>query len=566
MDRRQFLKYAVAASVGVWAAAELPQRLGLSPDVVGDLFTINPAIAASTVFPQSVASGDPQAHGIVLWTRINPEQGRSGGEVALEIATEPSFRRPLVRGLAGKPDPEQDYVIKAKINSLQLQPFQTYYYRFIYQRGTSPVGRFKTLPEPNDQVRRVRFGFISCQDYTNGYYTALKFLAEEELDFIVHLGDYTYESVDDPTFQGGQVRALQLPSGSNRAETLEDYRYLYQSYRSDRNLQRLHEQFAFINVWDDHEFANDGYQVYDTDTEDVRQNFAPQRRQIANQVWSEYTPTSVEFNPLRGPLNSLRIYRSFAIGNLMELVMTDDRLYRDGPPCGLDTLNRYVTTGCAAREEGDRTMLGATQRDWFLNTLKRSPRIWKVWGNQTMVMQLKLLNLLPGVPPDLILNLDQWDGFPAEREFLLRELKQARVKNFVTITGDLHSFFAGYLRPDFDRRSEDPVGVEFMAGSVTSSTLLEIALDWIQDLPTVNRQSITGEEMKRAFTNILQPSNPHIEFFNVTRHGYGVAEVTPEAFVCEFKVVDTITKPQAQLSTLKVFRVPRDQVRIEDIT
>lgn len=425
----------------------------------------------------------------------------------------------------------------------------------------APVGRFKTLPAADADVARVRFAFISCQDYTNGYYTALAHLAEEDVDFVVHLGDYIYETVADPSFQSGQVRPLWLPSGADRAETLGDYRFVYRTYKSDPDLQRLHARFAVIAVWDDHEFANDGYREFDTDTADEQQNHAPERRRAANQAWAEYLPAQTPFDPAAGPLEQLRLYRQFAFGRLMDLVLTDQRLYRDGPPCGLEQQDRYLTPGCDARRDPARTMFGAEQRAWFLDTLAGSPRAWKVWGSEVMVMQLKLLEtytrlLMPQAPAgDLYFTLDQWDGYPAERAALLRALNEAGVKNLVTITGDIHTFFAGHLKTDFDQPFTAPVGVEFVCASVSSANLGELAT-FGQGIPMPAPADLSL---------LVRASNPHIVYFNSFVHGYCLMDVTPEALICTLRAVNTVKSPAATVSTLKTFRVPAGEARIIEV-
>lgn len=577
IDRRKFLQYSLAATV-FWVVGsegagaqtlenrQVNQKVNLRTNRSGDedLFRVRPGCNPYSTFPQSVASGDPRPDGIVLWTRINPgsvpqRENRSSVRVAYEISSRPDFEEPVLRGVAAT-GPRRDHTLKVQITSRALKPFRTYYYRFIYRGCASRVGRFKTLPAPDSRVRRVRFGYISCQDYTNGYYTALAYLAREDLDFIAHLGDYIYETTGDPTFQGGQVRPVRLPSGRDRAETLADYRFLYKKYRSDRNLQRVHENFAFITIWDDHEFANDCYREYHTDTTDESQNFAPERRQAANQAWAEYIPAGIPFDSSEGPLESLRIYRSLAFGDLMELVMTDERLYRDGPPCGLRLDQRYFTPGCAERENPARTMLGEQQRRWFLNRIKNSPRIWKVWGNETMLMQLKLSRnyvdrLLPGLPSaDVFVNLDQWDGYPAERRRIVRELKRAGVRNVVVITGDLHTFLCGYVKEDFDDPGDEPVAVAFMAGSVTSANLAELAT-FGQGLPVPPIADLTPA---------VRASNPHIQYFNSQTHGYNVMDVSPQRITCTMKAVSTVKAPTATLSVLRTFTVPRGRIEIRE--
>lgn len=565
MDRRSFLTYSLATGVVVWAGSEIPALLGLNESEVGNLFAVEPANAATNLFPQSVASGDPRSRGITLWTRLAPQESRQV-RVAFEVSEDAGFGAiSTLRGVA-KTNKAKDYTVKLSLDRNELKPSTTYYYRFLYEGTASQTGRFKTLPAPNANIDKVRFAYINCQDYTNGYYNAYRFLAAEDIDFIVFLGDYIYETVGDTSFQRG-VRPIELPSGQPSASTLADYRFLYQTYNSDPDLQSIREKFAFITIWDDHEFANDCFQVNAPDQVPFRK---PALRQTATKAWAEYTATSVPFEEDESPLESIQIYRSFKVGKLLELVMTDERLYRDGPPCDdLAAQNqtylssrRTVVPDCPRRNAPDRTMLGLKQRQWFLKQITKSSRTWKIWGNEVTTMQLKVLSafatqLLGSPTPDLFITLDQWDGYPVERSLLFKTLSEAGVKNFVTITGDLHTFIAGYQRVNFDSPTDPPIGVEFVVGSTTSSNFAEQ-----NQPPTPSTPSVPID----VLTQVLRGSNPHIQYFNSATHGYNLVEATPEALTCTFKVVSDILKPGGTLSTLKAFRVPRDQVLLQDVT
>ena len=611
LDRRDFLKYSLSAGVVVWAGTQAPGVIGEAE--AANLFRvrrINPA-----VFPQSVASGDPQKNGIVLWTRI--ASLKRGNRVAWEIARDSTFRRPILRGTM-RTNSTRDNTVKLQLSGRrELKPFTTYYYRFIYNGNASRTGRFKTLPAPNADVSKVRFGYISCQDYTNGYFTALPFLAEENIDYVIHLGDYIYETVDESSFQSGGPEGRQIdPAKIGRdtpgeADTLDDYRFLYKTYKADRNLQRLHERFAFIAIWDDHEFANDCFGSNAPDSagkapEEQGGQVVPKpddpRRSASNRAWAEFLPIGtaslgaspgtgrVRYEPaVADPIEEISIYRSFAFGNLMELVLTDERLYRDGPPCGLDTQDRLLTAGCGTEgeEAPGRTMLGQPQLDYFLDKITKSRRTWKIWGNETMFMQFKVANtyvdaLLDGTAPPatsplgagegVYLNLDQWDGYQSERSEISQRISEANngngVENFVVITGDLHTFIAGYARQNYDEPSipgqppEDAIGVCFMGGSVTSSNIVEIAT--LGQGPNSQPVPGPGPEGGDAFTAQTQTANPHIAYLDSTTHGYNLVEVTPQKLTCTMKAVSTIRSPQATLRTLKVFDVPSRQIQINE--
>lgn len=584
-SRAQFLRYSLAGMVAVWAGTEPP--FGVDRALAEKLFYCR-GISPKR-FPLSVASGDPSPHGIVLWTRVDPGVERMKEQlVGYEISADRNFRKPLLRGVA-KTGPERDYTVKVQIaGRKELRPFSVYYYRFIHGRWASRTGRFKTLPEPDQQVPALALGYVSCQDYTNGYYTAFAHLAQEDVDYVVHLGDYIYETTS-AGFQGGQVRTISLPGGSDRARTLSDYRFLYRTYRSDRNLQKVQENFAMIAIWDDHEFANDCYQAYDDDTSDPKKNFAPRRRKNASRAWAEYMPVGVPFEAEAGALGDIVIYRSVRFGRLAELILTDERLYRDAHPCGESTPDKYLTPGCGREKARDRSMLGQKQRRWFLNRLETSPARWKLWANEVMFMQFKLLDtyllgsltttgledltgsVLLGLTGSrtgdgglgavaeivkriesavggVYLNLDQWDGFQAERSLILERVKRKGVENLVLITGDIHSFAAGYAKKDFENPFNGDANVvapEFVGGSITSSNLTEL----------LTSGKFTAPPKVADFTQAVRIANPHMLFFDSSTHGYNVMRIEPAKILCTMKAVESVKRPHSGIKQLAAFEV-----------
>jgi alkaline phosphatase D len=240
----------------------------------------------------------------------------------------------------------------------------------------------------------------------------------------------------------------------------------------------------------------------------------------------------------------------------MELVITDERLYRDGPPCGLERSDRYVTGSCPERENPSRTMLGVAQRDWFLSRMLSSHAVWKIWANEVMSMGLKLLN---AGSSSLFATLDGGDGYPAERAQLMTQL--TGVKNLVAITGDLHCYAAGYLKANYDQTGGTHVGVEFVGGSVSSANLNEVLSTdaELASAPVPRRQLTMPPGLLELLIRI---NNPHIKFFNSSTHGYCLLDITPHALTCVMKQVSTITEPSAALSVLQGFRVPQGRVQI----
>jgi len=583
MNRRKFLGslassssigWIVANSLGASMASaspyanpvplfQSPTAAGLDAAQLNTLFTINPAFTSeqqAQTFPQSVASGDPSVNGIVLWTRVDPNYQTAGNQLAWQIAADSAFSSVLAQGSTSL-TPGNDNTAKLPITvDGILQPFTVYYYRFIYNGVPTRTGRFKTLPLPTATPPAVNFAFVVCQDYGNGYYTALAHLAQEQQpDYVIHLGDYIYETITSNS-QGIPARMVPpFPSGSTTVPVdVNDYRHLYQLYRSDPGQQAVHEAFAYIQLWDDHEFANDCHQDFHPDNNiapDTADTPQPALRQAANQAWSEYGLADVPFDPNGQWNTSIQIYRKFSFGTLADLIVTDERLYRDGPPCGSsEDFQRYFSVGCGEIEDASRTMLGAVQKQWFLNQVTGSAATWKLWANEVMLMQLKLAGLL-------YVNLDQWDGYGKERQDLFNAIQNAGVKNFIALTGDLHTFLAGYLKADFDNIFASPMGIELVVGSISSANLTE-DIESAVDLPSCPLPAKQFGVPPHAIEPLIRINNPHIRYWNSSTHGYALVTLTSAQLTCVFKAVSTIRDQTADLLTLRTFTVPSGRVQL----
>ncbi len=584
MDRREFISALTGGGAIAWLGTQVmsaqtvegspyangvafvpnPGEAGLSQAEVEALFAVDPSISADVqaqTFPQSVASGDPSPNGVVLWTRVDPsaQAGTFPNQIGWQIAATPDFAAVLIQGVAGI-DGARDNTVKLPVSSPSLLPFTVYYYRFLYNGIATRTGRFKTLPSPTQALPTLQLGYVVCQDYGNGFYTALGHLAQEEVDYVVHLGDYIYETIGSPSFQNNPARTVPpFPSGSTTVpQSLADYRHLYQVYGSDPDQQAVHERFAYIQLWDDHEFGNDCHQDFHPDNNtspNTATTAQPGLRQAANQAWAEYGLADVVFDPRKDWEDSVKVYRKFSFGTLADLIVTDERLYRDGPPCGDGiTFGRYFSIGCPAMRNPARTMLGAAQKAWFLNEVTTSQATWKLWANEVMLMQLKAAGFL-------YVNLDQWDGYPQERNQILKAVSSANVKNFVALTGDLHTFLAGYLKTDFSNPFDSPVGVELMVGSLTSANLEEEILSAVH-LPSAPVPAKGFGVPPNLLEPLVRLNNPHIQYWNSSTHGYGLLTITPSQLQCVFKAVTTIRAPTAELVKLRTFSIPVNRVRI----
>ena len=215
---------------------------------------------------------------------------------------------------------------------------------------------------------------------------------------------------------------------------------------------------------------------------------------------------------------------------------------------------RYFSFGCPELSDPNRSMLGATQKQWFLNQVTTSTAIWKLWANEVMLMQLKGAGFI-------YIDLDQWDGYPKEREALLNAIQSAGVNNFIALTGDLHTFLAGYLKPNFDNIFASPMGIELMVGSITSANLAE-DIESAIDLPS----SPMPAKQFGVPPNLLEPlirfNNPHIQYWDSSAHGYGILDITPSQLICTFKAVDSVRAQTANLGTLRTFTIPAGQVQL----
>lgn len=494
-------------------------------------------------FPQGVASGDPQPDGIMLWTRAQPVAGFEQGAVplVLQLSRNEDFSD-LVLQSELSTSPASDYTVRAYVDG--LEPDSSYYYRFLGGVGShSRTGRTRTAPAPGTE-REVKLAFVSCQNYEEGLYASwARMLAddtgapeEDRIQFVLHLGDFIYERCWH-TRRNGSPQARHVPpfpdGGSterNRfAVSLADYRHLYKTYLSDPHLQEARARWPFVCIWDDHEFANNNFQAYNTygSTPELQ----ARRKLDANQAWFEYIPAVLDelrdqpahdfragntsgdqHTDNRIAQDSLCIYRRLGWGKNLDLLLTDGRSHRS-PPClptelagelglPLDTVELVAiadggssyakgnppdtlpygdgSTANSARDRPPGTMLGLAQRDWLLDSLGNSKARWKVWGNALPLLPQRLdLSALPFAGyQDSIFNIDSWAGFPYETGHLMQEIAKREISGVVSLSGDHHMHGAGTIRWSTTAANATPVIAEFNVAGISSSPLFE-ELDYV---------------------------------------------------------------------------------------
>lgn len=415
MDRRKFLKWGsfltVSAATAGLAGCNSDDDDGDDSNVDNGNGSDGEPPARRFQYPQGVASGDPRPDSIVLWTRVIGDDGAAVA-VRVQLARDEAFTQLLVDA-AVSAEPDWDHTVRHKVTGLDAG--SNYYYRFVAGASTSPVGRTRTAPAENAAVAQLKFAFISCQDWSVNHWAAFDELAAQDLDFVVHLGDYVYETVK-AGFQAGGVESahapLSLPDGTARADgavyatTLADYRSLYRSYRSDPRLQALHARFPVIAIWDDHEFSDDCWQ--DRQTYETVDDETPgtARRRGASQAWFEFMPADVSLDPANPSFQNIQIYRAFRFGSLATLLMTDERLYRADhvipeQQAGSEIGSRYfvpkrllsqVEAMKLASAGGQLTpvsILGDTQRNWWKAQLAASTTSWNLWGNEVSLLRMQ---------------------------------------------------------------------------------------------------------------------------------------------------------------------------------
>ncbi len=494
MNRRSFLRH-LSASVALQATRSFALIPGSSPAIKSNPFTLG------------VASGDPAPDGFVLWTRLAPTEPLSPDAVPVlwEIASDAAMTRILRSGNTSA-TPELGHSIHVEVEHLPAN--REFFYRFHTSGYTSPIGRTRTAPAPSDPLDRLRFAFASCQNYEHGYYVAHRDIAAADIDAVVFLGDYIYESRSkDP-----RPRRHALPA----LLTLDDYRTAYAQYKSDPDLQAAHAAHPWIVTFDDHEVENNWAGDIDAENDPPAQFLL--RRAAAFQAYYENMPLRRSSLP-NG--SSIQIYRTLPYGKLAQFTVVDTRQFRTEQPC-----NDNFKPVCEATSTPNATMMGTKQEKWFADTLSASSAHWNIIANQVMIQQLREHR-----NGQTVYNMDQWDGYPTARRRLTDFLSTRRPSNPVFVTGDTHQTWIGNLKQNFDDPKSPVVAAELVGTSIASN----------------------GDGApKTQYADENMANNPHIVYNNDQR-GYILCEITPKQMTSELRVADKVTTPDGKITPLARF-------------
>ena len=461
-------------------------------------------------FTLGVASGDPTDTSVILWTRLALDPSSGGGmtdddiEVTWEASTTEDFAEIAADGVVVATARLGHRVhVDADLSGAGVREF---HYRFRVGEHTSPIGRTLLAPPPGS-TETARIATASCQNWTDGFYTAYDDLVAEKPDLVVFLGDYIYEGPEgDPA--AGDVRL------HNSAEIVDlvGYRNRYALYRSDPSLAAAHAVCPWVVTWDDHEVENN-YADLMPEKEEEASSFEA-RRAAAYQAWWEHMP--VRLDP---PVDSeLAIYRRLSWGSLLNVLVLDGRQYRDDQAC-LD-LTLSLDPACADASEPERTMLGREQEEWIAANVA-SDAVWSVFAQQTVMSDIRI--------GPAVLNYDQWDGYSPARDRVLRSVVDSGASNLVVLTGDIHLAGVGQLTIEDD--DSPPVGVEFVTTSITSNG----------GVPDSLQPLVVGLD------NIIDAEVAH--------RGYTLHTIDADRWEADFRIVDDVKVEGGSVSTWRRFVV-----------
>ena len=502
LTRRDFLARLAALAAASQLGGCVPQAAPVT--FHGDPFTLG------------VASGDPLPDGIVLWTRLAPDPLHGGGMPSSSVDVEWSVARDeamsdIVRSGTQSALPELAHSVHAEVSGLEAD--RMYWYRFRAGGAQSPIGRTRTAPAASSAPQAFRFAFASCQNYTQGYYTAHANLAREDLQAVIFLGDYIYEG----TARGNIVRDYEKRGWGFG---LADYRDRYAQYKTDPDLRAAHAAFPWIVTWDDHEVENNYAGGIPKD--DLHK--APLlERAAAYQAFYEHMP-------LRGPRPQgpdLRLYRALSFGDLATFHVLDTRQYRSPEVPLCRELDETPSGYCPASLDPARTMLGAEQRGWLLGGLGGSRALWNVVAQSVRFGQQ---DSNPDPQKRTFDGVDNWMGYVADRQAILEQF--AHTRNPVVISGDSHVNFVYDLRRDPSDVASAIVAAELLGTSISSE----------------------GDPAQPATQFDPSAKNPQLRFFDNHR-GYVRCTIERSRMTAEFRAVSTVVQPTASVTTTATFAI-----------
>lgn len=539
---------AAGVAAGAISLVSSPRAAANVAGGVGSALTAQ--ASAFPVFQHGVASGDPLPDSILIWTRATSHPGDIAGagqgrpvDLKWEVATDEGFGNIVASGSVTS-DPAADNTVKVDVTGLSAD--SRYYYRFTVTSGdytgqVTPVGHTRTAPPANSSPDHLGIALTSCANWEIGFFSAYRDMAEnDKIDIIMCVGDYIYEYPAGGYAGKGPVRHHQP---AHEIVSLADYRLRYATYRTDADLQEAHRTKPWIVTWDDHEVANNNYHDGAENHDPKTEGSYIARRDAAIQAYLEWLPVrAIPFS------EGGHLYRSFQFGDLADVTMLDLRTYRD------EDL-KFIHAG--STDDETRTMLGSEQFSYLMGQWRSTDAKWRILGNSVMFTPLLIPPMDPqatsavtellGLPQDgLPVNLDQWDGYAAERRRLIRIMDEEGFDNVVFLTGDIHSSWSNNVPKVPGKYPEAGIAaMEIVCASVSAPNIDDTLL-----LPQDNPISL-------AATAAIRAANPYVNFLEFDRHGYAAVYVGRDEVIAEYRLVEVKEKPNQPLHIAATFRGTR---------
>jgi len=513
MTRRQWLLGSALSGLSLGATACNPNK--------GPLLSASSTQLNGT-FAHGIASGDPRADAVILWTRVTPDQNNNRPiNLSWEISRTKTFSPPLVATGVVIASASSNWT--AKVDATGLPSGTPLFYRFKLGDKTSPIGRTKTLP--SGDIEKIRFAVVSCSNWQHGYFNAYDHISrQDDLDAVLHLGDYYYEYSSQGYEENNIGKAGRLHQPPHEIITLDDYRTRHAQYRTDPSLQAMSAQFPMITIWDDHESTNDSWQGGAENHDDGEGDWET-RKQAAMRAYYEWMPIR---DPEIGRAKEA-LFRHYNFGDLLSLITVETRLNARAEPFVLENHIDYITSdpdGFKQIKLGnpEREMFGKPQEDFIVEHLERSKdagKTWRVLANQVIMGRLQTPDLAPYVGEDALqaiekdwpgvrdmvvlskynlpLYPDSWDGYPAARDRFFNRLDNKSINDLFVLTGDAHEFWLN----DLTAQSGTQIGLECVTTSVSSETL----------------QKYMGEATS-DYSLLITQSNDDARYYNALHNGY----------------------------------------------
>jgi alkaline phosphatase D len=474
-------------------------------------------------FTLGIASGMPAPDSVVLWTRLAPRPREPLGglpdaplSVRWELAEDERFSQGLRSGEVIA-SPEHAHSVHVEVTGLASD--RRFFYRFHAGAATSPIGRTRTAPALDAPVARLRLALASCQHYEQGEFAVHREIAERDLDLVLFVGDYLYES-SNPRYQVRKHEAL-------RPRTLAAYRQRHATYKLDAHLRASHAAHPWVLTWDDHEVENDYAGLAGNDPKVLPEDFIATRI-AAYKAYFEHMPVSPRQLPTP---QGMRIHGHYPWGRLADLWTLDNRQYKDIQPCNAPGVARgRALTGCDTLLDPKRTMLGADQEAWIARELAASQRTWRLLGQGSQIAQSGI-----STPLGRSIFSDGWDGYPKARERLMSAIAAQPRGNVVCLGGDVHRHVVASLRADPDDERTPVVASEFVTTSVTTRGIPETAVA------------------------LLRSHNPDLLHARTDERGYMAIDVTAERLSCDLRATAFPVTADARLHSQARFVVEAGQ-------